>query len=153
MKQCTVCKKHKDEKDFYTINTKSGLTSHCKECNSERNRQWRKKNPERKRELGRKNQFDALTRVKKEVFNAYGNKCVCCGEEEIHFLTLDHINGVPDRHKTENGKRITGLHFWRQIKKENFPEDCRILCWNCNASYGFYGFCPHQLHDESQRRY
>ena len=154
MKICSVCKEEKPKEDFHlSKSTKDGRFFCCKKCSLEKNRQWRKKNPDRNRELGRQNAHDALTRIKNDVFEAYGNKCVCCGEKEIHFLTLDHIYGVPDRHKSGSGKRITGLAFWRIIKKENFPKDCRILCWNCNASYGFYGFCPHQPHDENQRRY
>ncbi len=31
-------------------------------------------------------------------------------------------------------------------KKDNYPKnDFRILCWNCNCSRGFSGYCPHAL--------
>src|SRR6266702_8161662 len=31
--------------------------------------------------------------LKREVFEAYGNKCNCCGEANQGFLTIDHIDG------------------------------------------------------------
>lgn len=87
-------------------------------------------------------------RLKKrlEALEAYGNKCVCCGEMEIHFLTFDHINndGYIDR-KTD--KRVAG-HFTsdllNKIKLGQKRKDIQILCYNCNCAKGFYGFCPHK---------
>src|SRR5882762_6979050 len=29
---------------------------------------------------------------KRQIFDHYGNCCACCGEKEIVFLTVDHIN-------------------------------------------------------------
>lgn len=39
--------------------------------------------------------------VKHEVIEKYGGKCLCCGEEQILFLTIDHKNndGHEDRQK------------------------------------------------------
>jgi len=80
------------------------------------------------------------------VFNHYsGNppKCACCGEREIRFLTIDHINNDGAEHrKTANvggGQQIIG---W--LIKNDFPEGFQILCYNCNMAKGHYGECPHK---------
>ena len=30
---------------------------------------------------------------RQKVFDIYGNKCACCGEDTYEFLSLDHIDG------------------------------------------------------------
>lgn len=98
--------------------------------------------------------FRTHAKLKHEVFDAYGGKCVCCGETDLHFLTLDHVDGVvPERHRQADGRRLSGTAFLYRIRNEGYPGDVRILCWNCNCSYGYYGFCPHQPHEQWQRRY
>lgn len=77
-----------------------------------------------------------------ETFNHYGGtQCVCCGENRLEFLTLDHIagDGAAQRGRLRRG----GTSFYSILKKQNFPDGFRILCWNCNCSLGFFGYCPH----------
>jgi 5-methylcytosine-specific restriction endonuclease McrA len=73
----------------------------------------------------------------------YGGKCQCCGETQKEFLSVDHINGGGREHKKTLG--LTGDGFYRWIIKNNFPDDLRILCYNCNLSMGHLGYCPHEL--------
>ena len=77
----------------------------------------------------------------------YGGKCACCGESRYEFLAIDHINGDGNEHRKKigNGSCIVG---W--LIKNNFPEGFRILCHNCNASFGLYGYCPHQKERENE---
>lgn len=66
-------------------------------------------------------------------------KCSCCGETEIRFLSIDHIDGGGYRHR----KKIKGnLYQW--LRKNGWPSGYRTLCFNCNLSRGFYGICPHE---------
>ena len=67
--------------------------------------------------------------------------CECCGEKNIEFLTVDHINGGGNQHRKEVAKR--GKEMYRWIVDNNFPEMFRVLCLNCNFSLGHYGYCPH----------
>jgi hypothetical protein len=85
------------------------------------------------------------------VFAAYGGKCICCSEDDLHFLTIDHHGITP--HKGDDGRRVSGTKLLYLLRAEGYPETCRILCWNCNCSHGYYGFCPHQEHTPEQRRY
>ena len=150
-KTCTKCG---SEGPFWNMTaTKDGLDYWCTSCRKALNIQWRKDNPERNRELGRNNQYDRYSRLKREFVDAYGGACTCCGEMEIHFLTIEHLDGLPDYHKRQDGKRKPGLTLFSLIKEEGYPDDYTVLCMNCNYSKGHYGFCPHQPHEESDRRY
>ena len=123
-------------------------------------KKWTDKNKEKikiKDELYRKNNpikvrkwdKDAKIRRRLKVLNYYGGtppKCKCCGEDEIKFLSVDHINndGAEHRKKT-NIRGGNNAHKW--IIKNKFPPIFQILCYNCNCAKGFFGECPH-----SQRR-
>jgi hypothetical protein len=81
----------------------------------------------------------AEQRTRREVIELYGGKCVCCGETNIEFLAIDHING--------GGREERAKHrSWFYYLKKNKPTHVRILCHNCNMSMGFYGYCPHDKH-------
>jgi hypothetical protein len=81
------------------------------------------------------------------VFNAYGGPvCSCCGEDCLHFLALDHINGGGGEHRrTLRAQGIgPGSGFYKWLRNNGFPPGFRVLCHNCNSALGYYGFCPHQ---------
>jgi len=81
-------------------------------------------------------------RVRKKVFDYYGNKCACCGESEQKFLTIDHINGGGNIHRKKLGK--SGFVMYKWLVKNDFPDGFQLLCYNCNCAKGFWGECPHQ---------
>jgi transposase-like protein len=72
------------------------------------------------------------------VMEHYGAACACCGEDRLEFLSIDHINGNGKQHRAAAGGKL-----YRLIVKQGFPADLRILCYNCNCSLGFNGYCPH----------
>ena len=80
-------------------------------------------------------------RQRLEVIEAYGGKCVCCGEAHPEFLTVDHVfNDGAEERKTE----WSGT-WYAKLKKLGWPKDrYQLLCWNCNSSKGIHGYCPHQ---------
>jgi hypothetical protein len=89
---------------------------------------------EKKREEGRKR--------KQIVIDAYGGKCECCGETTFEFLTIDHINNDGAEHRRRIGGK--GTKIYKYLIEHDFPKDgYRLLCFNCNISRGFYGYCPH----------
>ncbi len=79
-------------------------------------------------------------KLKKEIYDHYGNKCQCCGEKRKEFLSIDHMDGGGHKHRKEIGGN--GLYYWLRQKK--FPKNFRILCMNCNWAIGVYGYCPHK---------
>lgn len=81
-------------------------------------------------------------KVRLEVLNHYGTSCKCCGESDIRFLTIDHIdnNGNEHRRVDNNAKNI---YTW--LKKHGFPDRFQVLCFNCNLAKKIYGACPHKV--------
>ena len=75
------------------------------------------------------------------VFDHYGRTCICCGESEFRFLTIDHINNDGATHR----KAIGGnLYSW--LIKNQFPDGFQVLCFNCNHGKHLNGgICPHQV--------
>lgn len=74
-------------------------------------------------------------------------ECACCKERSLEFLALDHLNGGGLAHRRSSG--IRRLAIW--LVQRGFPSGFRVLCSNCNQSYGAYGYCPHEnLPDEEK---
>jgi hypothetical protein len=80
-------------------------------------------------------------RRKRAVVAAYGGACACCGESNIAFLTVDHIDG----YKKGSGEPRAGNKLYGWLAKQDFPNGFQILCWNCNAAKGMFGACPHTV--------
>jgi len=82
-----------------------------------------------------------------KVFEAYGGPiCNCCGETELLFLTIDHINNDGATHRKELGGRNFGgsrMHKW--LIDNDFPPGFQILCANCQLGKHLNGgICPHK---------
>ena len=87
---------------------------------------------------------ETLRELKKTVIAAYGGKCVCCGESMYEFLSIDHKHNDGAKERKQLGaKGKSGASFFRLIIAENFPDRYQLLCYNCNMSKGFFGYCPH----------
>lgn len=105
-----------------------------------KDKKYRNNNPDKVR-LWDKNR---KIRIRNKVLSYYGGvppKCACCGEMEIKFLSLDHINNDGAKHRREIKSKGNNLYRW--IVKNKFPSIFQILCYNCNCAKGFYGKCPH----------
>lgn len=164
--KCNRCGKEKSDDEMTGRKKK---TKECKKCtserariwyrknskkHSERNMEWAKNNPERIKAIQKKcriknaEKYNAKQKIKRDerkriVFEHYGGKspkCSCCGEKEIKFLSMDHINGGGSKHRKE--KNFSNIYY--QLIKEGFPEGFEILCYNCNLAKGFFGKCPHK---------
>lgn len=141
-KICTICLV-----DLDASNTNKYSFDHakymCKTCESKR----AKEKYIARKELIREQQRIYDLSCKQKVIEAYGGKCACCNENTIEFLTIDHINndGAEDRKK--NGNK-TGGKLYRWLIKNYFPRgEYQVLCFNCNCSKGFFGYCPHNKPD------
>jgi hypothetical protein len=69
-------------------------------------------------------------KLRKIIFNHYGKKCVCCGENDLFALTIDHINNDGYIHRKKIS--LAGHNFYRWLINNDFPKGFQVLCWNCN---------------------
>ena len=105
-KRCTKCER------MLPIDEFSKKRNQCKACVSIRTKQWR---------------FE----VKMLAFAAYGGaKCVWCGEDELAFLCIDHVNEDGAAHRKKTGGSGTLTYSW--LRKHKYPPGYQVLCHNCN---------------------
>ena len=141
--------KRKEYRKEYYIKNKDSILK--------KNKEWYIKNKDRYSEREKEWYIINKDRIKKEkeeirnnVINHYGNKCNCCGETNLLFLTIDHVNndGNKERQKLFGGRLGSGGTAHRMcvyIIKNNFPTDYQILCYNCNCGKSRNGgVCPHK---------
>ena len=92
---------------------------------------------------------------KLEVYSVYSKRhsnsnipcCRCCGETEIDFLSLDHINNDGAKHR----KEVTHVSIlW--ARKNNFPTLFQVLCMNCNFSKGKKGNNGKCVHEKGESK-
>jgi hypothetical protein len=104
--------------------TGSGL---CNPCASRRQREFKQ-------------------RLKQRVFDMYGRRCACCGEDNEVFLCLDHVNddGYLERYRGMGKGRGGNSVQYKAAGDVYRPDQWQILCHNCNYAKRF-GICPHQL--------
>ena len=89
--------------------------------------------------------------VRYEVIKHYSKgmmNCDCCAENIYNFLTIDHINHKNSYKGDHNIKLSGGFLLVNWIRKNNYPEGFRVLCYNCNSGRGkrnMNDVCPHEL--------
>lgn len=147
IKVCVVCKQDKDVSMFHIDNSRNNKsTRQCKDCRKLYNQDIRSQRMAlglcrycgNKNSNGLKHCNDCLDKhildnknIKFKVISHYGGKCHSCGELNIDFLTLDHINndGHVDRKLNKSG---SGTAYYRKLIKQNYPNNIQILCANCH---------------------
>jgi hypothetical protein len=159
---CNTCQEQLPESAFGINRARfDGLCVTCKVCACRKAKERRDANPDlfraQERAAARIRWDDPVKRARiderdrayrmqrrRELIDAYGGKCACCGEHRLEFLAIDH----PDNDGAEH-RRIAGsgerMHLW--LRKHGFPPGYRVLCHNCNCAFGFYGGCPHDGND------
>jgi len=142
-KECSTCHTIKDLNKFpRQAANSSGYTSSCLDCANIRSKNLRKLykssgiNPDKIR-------FD---KCKNEVFSHYSKgipHCACCGNTYMNHLSIDHINQDGAAHRRSlTGRNVGGgPTMWKWLKDNNYPEEFRVLCINCNRTVYHYGEC------------
>lgn len=161
-KRCYRCKAELPLSSF-PRNGKRGHGTYCKPCHNERGviakraamadperyaklkQKWARTNRNRRLRDGdgvRATQRQALAELKVAIMGAYGGKCECCDERNIHFLTLDHVNNDGHEHRARVGE---GYASWRDLRRRGFPQEgYRVMCWNCHMATTHGRVCPHR---------
>jgi hypothetical protein len=128
-----------------------GIAYYCLDCARTKSRDRFAALPPEKREVERLYMLAYMKRAHLDCLVAYGGdppSCACCGEEEISFLTLDHIDGDGKAHRASarnaDGKVQAGPNFYRWLAEQGFPPGIQVLCFNCNQAKRTYRACPHQ---------
>lgn len=81
----------------------------------------------RNKEKLKQQNWEERQRLKREVVDAYGEKCPC-GYSDIRALCIDHIQGGG----CEELRLKTGSELYRWLRKNQYPEGFQTLCCNCN---------------------
>jgi hypothetical protein len=147
-KTCRDCHEIKPSDAFYRDRKAAdGLRPRCKVCSKAARRAWAVRNPAKVADYNRAYNVQQ----KASLVQAFGGFCACCGEDELTFLTIDHIGQeVPGEHFRADGKRLAGRSLYELIHAEGCPRDkYRVLCWNCNAATAHGRPCPHELAREA----
>jgi len=115
-----------------------------KQANRQSQERFRKANPEKVKEriqnYKNKNR-DKINKAEREktielktkvmLHYSYGEiHCIHCGETNINFLTIDHINGKKAWKERGGDKKAEALCRW--LIREDFPDGFQVLCWNWN---------------------
>jgi len=139
MKTCTICGKTKPDDEFPKDLRK--CIPCFKEYNRKRSKDWHYKN----RDLRLRKMRQKYSDDKERVFSYYGDKCACCGERELTFLTIDHINNDGHLHR-RNKISTSHQNIYGWLVRNNFPDGFQVLCFNCNVGKHINGgICPHQI--------
>ena len=92
----------------------------------------------RQKELNKKTR-DWRKKLRYEVLSHYSGeqpKCAKCGIADIRLLVLDHINndGAKERKflRPDLEKGANSIMVYSLARKNNFPPNYQILCYNCN---------------------
>lgn len=125
-------KREQEGKCIYCgINSPKHDTKGCESCSSikvEKNKLIKNRN-EKKRNR------DLM--IKHNVIDKYGGVCLCCGESEKLFLTIDHVNN--------DGKIDRDGYFYYRLYKNDLRNDLQVMCFNCNLGRSINnGVCPHK---------
>ena len=79
--------------------------------------------------------------IKAEAMEAYGGRCVSCGESRLAHLALDHIEDNGAQHRRETGTK-GGVPFYRAMKRQGWPPGLQVLCHGCNMVKQITGRLP-----------
>ena len=113
----------------------------CRVCIAEYARKYRASSEVYARHTANRRRNRIAKRI--AVLTHYSNgipKCACCGETEVKFLAIDHMNGNGSSHR----KTVPVAALPRWLQANNYPSGFQVLCHNCNCAKGYYGMCPHQ---------
>lgn len=156
-KRCNTCSQSKPLSEYHRKgNAPDGLSYKCKACSREYGQRWLAANQVRRKAssdawYAANKEKENLRRkarnlaIRREVIEAYGGKCSCCGEDNLGFLTLDHVNNDGAEHRKALGVGRCSTRVYQWAKSNGYPDTLRVQCANCNCGRQWNGgTCPHK---------
>ena len=140
MRNCSQCKKEKNEKEFYTRKERNSYISACKSCTCSNNKKKRALNKklrkgklglEAKKESKRLSLINVFNKIKRRKYWIDRYKlikgCSNCGYKEASCaLDFDHINPKTKDFQPTSNLGCSLKRIFSELKK------CQILCSNCH---------------------
>lgn len=117
-----------------------------RENNREKLLELQKKYYEKNRELIAQRAKKTRDKSRLDCLTYYGGNpplCKCCKENNLAFLTIDHIKGDGSK---ESKKIRKNLYFY--LRKRDYPNNYQVLCFNCNFGKWLGELCPHQTGEQ-----
>ncbi len=149
-RRCKKCGESKDLADFPVADKKRGYWRYeCKVCFKKRHAGYYSEKTEEYKarangcyeRWGKK----AYADLRSEILDILGRSCRCCGETEIMFLAIDHVDNDGNVERQAHGQGYRGL---KRIKSEidaGNGDRFQTLCFNCNQGKKLNGgICPHK---------
>jgi hypothetical protein len=131
---CRICHTRLNESNWYPA-LMSNKRYICISCYKKYQKSWNERTDHNRR-------YAWKERV--QAIQHYGGRCACCGESELRFLVLDHVDedGALQRKQMRGAG---GWRFYRWLRLNQYPDSftLQILCANCNMAKTFFGGCPH----------
>jgi hypothetical protein len=84
---------------------------------------WRERHPETFAGIDKR----YFNKLKRETLMAYGGKCMCCGESELRFLTIEHT-----WHDGKEHRKRTKQKVYIDLKKRGYPKDIGRIVGGCS---------------------
>lgn len=138
-------KKKENDRRYY-IKHRESISAKAKiywAKNSDKKKKYAKEWWARNKDKWLERNRERVLRYKQEFVAAYGGCCSCCGEDEIRFLTVEHINRDGKKHREQVG---AGTGTYLDLRRRGYPKDAyTVLCCNCNFSQRKGDPCPHKL--------
>lgn len=69
-----------------------------------------------------------FVKIRYEILDALGGKCVWCGYSDYRALQIDHVDG-----DSAEDKKKKGISYYYNIRKKLHTGKYQILCANCNT--------------------
>lgn len=132
MRKCSKCKIEKEDSEFYKAkNKKSGFSSQCKQCESERKKSFKEKNPEHIREVQRKSWEKTKDKKNEKMRKKYHenlekNRQRCRDKYwKYHSETRERQNA---KNKTPEARQKANIRQkkWRKEKKELYNSSLKL---------------------------
>jgi len=131
MKKCCACKIEKQESNFFKLSrTKDGLTTTCKDCQNEKSRIWKEKNPEKLKAIWKRAR-EKKERIKKkgiswEEHNRKSREKYDANKEKISVRRKEKIRTpeikkkavlITTRYREKNREKYN--EYQRNFRKKN----------------------------------